>query len=250
MVYLAAAVVGGIEESSRSHTRFYVDNTTIQNNVLVACARAGVPRLCFLSSACAYPPTAPLPLTPDSILSGKFEPTNEGYSLAKVGGMRLCEYLTKPGTNFYSVLPCNLYGPGARPLGRAAHVVPALLGKLLGVGPVPVGGWSSRREFLYVDDFVDALLTLLAVDYAGPPVNVGSGVETQIADLARLCATVVGADPRRLMRTDEIPSGVSSKLLNSEPLRSLGWAPQMSLEAGLVPTAIYVKDFLAGAVSK
>jgi GDP-L-fucose synthase len=250
LVFLAAAKVGGIAANSAAPAEFLYDNLMIEANVIEAARIRGVEKLVFLGSSCIYPKFAAQPIIEDALLTGPLEPTNQWYAIAKIAGIKLCQaYRRQYGCDFVSAQPTNLYGPGDNYDLETSHVVPALLrktheAKLAGRSNLSLWGTGApKREFLHVDDLADALL-FIARHYSGEqPINIGSGDELSIADLARTIACILGFsghidfDPLK-------PDGTPRKLLDSSRLSSLGWTPSITLEAGLRST---YADFLASA---
>lgn len=245
VVVVAAARVGGILANRDFPADFLYDNLMIAANVIHAAAQAGVERLLFLGSSCIYPVDAPQPVREEALLAGPPEPTNEAYAIAKIAGIKLCEaYRRQRGCDFFSVMPCNLYGPGDRFDLARSHVVPALMMKAHAakVGAAPsLSVWGSGRplrEFLYVEDLAGALVFALK-NYAGTrPLNVGSGEEIAIGDLARAVARAVGFGGEIVFDPAK-PDGAPRKVMYSGRIRAAGWRPRMSLEAGLAETYKY-----------
>lgn len=242
VVVLAAARVGGILANDSYPAQFLYDNLMIEANVIEAARVSQVEKLLFLGSSCIYPKMAPQPIREDALLTGPLEPTNEWYAIAKIAGIKLCEaYRREYGCDFISAMPTNLYGPGDNFDLQTSHVLPALIrkaheAKINGVASIGVwGSGSPLREFLHVDDLADACVFLLA-NYSGAlHINIGSGTDLSIRDLTGLICETVGYkgeitfDPTR-------PDGTPRKLMNSDLLRSMGWAPRVSLNEGLVST--------------
>ena len=241
-IFLSAAKVGGILANASYPADFLFDNLMIEANVISAAARHGVGKLLFLGSSCIYPKYAPQPINENSLLSGALEPTNEWYAVAKIAGIKLCQaYRQQHGMDFISAMPTNLYGPGDNFDPQTSHVLPALIRK---THEAHIGGarkltiWGSGtplREFLHVDDCADALVMLMKRYSATEHVNVGSGADVSIIDLARLVASVVGftgevvTDPSK-------PDGTPRKLMSAAKLEALGWAPTIALDAGIRQT--------------
>lgn len=250
-VYLAAAKVGGIWANAHLPAEFIYQNLMVEANVIHSAWRHGVKRLLFLGSSCIYPRLAPQPMTEDALLTGSLEPTNEPYAVAKIAGIKLCEsYNRQYGTDFRSVMPTNLYGPGDNFNLRESHVIPALLrkfhdAKLAEQPEVDVwGSGEARREFLHVDDMADAcvhLMDLGQADYAAMTqpmcshVNVGSGVDLPIRELAELVKRVTGY-PGGIRFDRRKPDGPPRKLLDVRRLQQLGWTARIGLEEGLAQT--------------
>lgn len=242
VVIIAAARVGGIAANSASPVAFLYDNLMIEANIIEGAARTGVEKLLFLGSTCIYPREAPQPIDEEALLSGPLEKTNEWYAIAKIAGIKLCQaYRQEQGLDFISALPTNLYGPGDNYDLETSHVLPALLrkaheAKINNADALVIWGTGTPlREFLHVDDLAAALVYLLR-NYSGPmPINVGSGEELTIADLARLVCKTVGFegpltfDPSR-------PDGTPRKLANLSRLHALGWNNARPLSQGLQQT--------------
>ncbi len=239
-VYLAAARVGGIGDNAAHPADFIRDNLLIQTNVIDAAYRFGSQKLLFLGSSCIYPRLAPQPLRPEYLMSGPLEPTNQAYAMAKLAGIEMCRsYREQFGFNAICAMPTNLYGPGDRFDEHQSHVIPALMLKMLkarDAGEPEVRVWGSGRalrEFLYVDDLADALLMLMDRYEGNEIVNVGSGEEITIADLARLIAEVVGYKGE-LQFDSTRPDGTPRKILQTDRLRAMGWRPTTTLADGLL----------------
>lgn len=237
-ILVAAARVGGIGANAAAPADFLRDNLAIAQNVIDGAHRADVPRLLFLGSSCIYPKHAPQPITEDSLLTGPLEETNEAYAIAKIAGLKLCQfYRGQYGRAYISAMPTNLYGPHDRFDESASHVIPAMLMKFHANGPFVTlwGTGSPLREFLHVDDLAAALLLLLRSYDGEQPVNIGSGEEITIRALADLIKTITGFEGR--VGFDETkPDGTPRKLLDSSRMRALGWAPSIGLEDGLCQT--------------
>lgn len=238
-VFLLAAVVGGIQANDRQPVDFLYDNLAIASNVIHASARAGVGKLMFVGSSCFYPRMADQPIREDALLTGPLEPTNQWYAVAKIAGLKLCQaYRRQQGADFVTVVPANLYGPWDDFDPATGHVVSALIRKVHAAhaahgGPVEVWGTGTpRREFLYVDDAADAMVFLMERYSAEEPINIASGAETTIAELANAVASVVGY--QNGFRYDRSRSdGMPRKVLDASRLRALGWRPRTSLHEGL-----------------
>jgi len=250
-VYLAAAKVGGIQANDRYPAEFIHANLMIEANVIDAAYRAGVERLLFLGSSCIYPRLAEQPMREDALLTGALEPTNEPYAIAKIAGIKLCgSYNRQYGTDFRSIMPTNLYGPGDNFDLANSHVIPALLRKFHEAktgGASEVEIWGSgrpRREFLHVDDMAAACLHVMQLssdDYGRHTeprmshINVGTGRDVNIAELAGLVAEVVGF--KGSLRFDASkPDGAPRKLLDCSRLAALGWEARIGLPEGLEST--------------
>ena len=240
-VFLAAAKVGGIGANSTYPAEFFYQNMTIALNVIDASYKFGVTKLLNLGSSCIYPRMAPQPLKEEYLLTGPLEPTNEAYALAKIAAIRMCRHYNEEyGTNFLSVMPTNMYGPGDNYDLFSSHVLPAMIRKFheakrSGMEVVLWGDGSPLREFLHVDDCAVAVVMLMEkFNYQdiGELINIGSGTELAIMTLADLMADVVGYSG--LIRWDrEKPNGTPRKLLDSSKLFSIGWKPTIPLRMGL-----------------
>lgn len=241
-VFLAAAKVGGIHANDTFPADFLYDNLMIEANIIHAAARTGVEKLLFLGSSCIYPRLAPQPILEEALLTGPLEPTNEWYAVAKIAGMKLCQaYRRQHGCDFISAMPTNLYGPGDNFDLETSHVIPALMrkahtAKVAGEREMVIWGTGRPlREFLHVDDCADALVHLLR-NYSGDiHINVGSGADLPIMELARLMAEVVGFKGEIVTDTTK-PDGTPRKLMSGERLAAMGWKPAIPLEAGLAST--------------
>ena len=261
-VILAAAKVGGIHANDTYPADFIYENLMIQANVIHAAYRVGVARLLQLGSSCIYPRAAPQPMAEDALLTGPLEPTNEPYAIAKIAGIKLCEsYNRQHGTDFRSVMPTNLYGPGDNFHPTNSHVLPALIRRLheareTGAPEVTIWGTGTpRREFLHVDDMAAAALhvfDLPQADYAAATrpmlshVNIGTGEDISIAELARLIAGVVGYEGRLEFDTTK-PDGTPRKLMDVSTLDRLGWRATIPLREGIEGTYRWFLDH-AGAL--
>lgn len=242
-VVMAAAVVGGIADNMRRPGDFLHDNLAIQTSVIEAARRFGVARLVFLGSSCMYPRDAPQPMREQDLLAGPPEPTNAAYAIAKRTGLALCQaYRTQHGCDFVTLVPTNLYGPGDRFDPDRGHVIPALIRRLTaarerGEPEAPVwGSGRPRREFLHVDDLADAVVRALSGDPGGEPINIGTGRDIAVADLARLIAEGVGYRGRLVFDRSR-PDGMPVKRLDtSRAARVLGWRPRIGLREGLART--------------
>jgi GDP-L-fucose synthase len=241
-VLLAAAKVGGIHANDTYPADFVYQNLMIQTNVIHAAYEAGVKKLLFLGSSCIYPKHAPQPMKEEYLLSGPLEPTNEPYAVAKIAGIKMCAaYNRQYRSNFLSVMPTNLYGPGDNYDLLDSHVLPALIRKAheakeRGDPEIVIWGTGTpRREFLYSDDLADACVFLLErydAQEIGEFVNIGVGRDFTIAETAALVAAVVGFVGKLVFDSTK-PDGTPRKLLDTSRLSTLGWAPQTGLEEGL-----------------
>ena len=238
-VFVAAAKVGGIHANNVYRADFLYDNLMIEANLIQAAHEVGVEKLLFLGSSCIYPKLADQPLVEDALLTGALEPTNEPYAIAKIAGIKLCEaYRDQHGSNFISAMPTNLYGPGDNYDLQNSHVVPALIRKFheAKVNGDPIvtcwGTGSPRREFLHVDDLAEACLFLMK-EYDGKAfVNVGTGSDLPIKELAELISRIVGYEGDIVWDTDK-PDGTPRKLMNCDRIHALGWTHRIGLEEGL-----------------
>jgi len=238
-VFLAAARVGGIGANSARGADFIRENLQIQTNVLDCAHRYGVRKLLFLGSSCIYPRDCPQPIREEYLLSGPLEPTNEPYAVAKIAGLVACRaYRRQHGRDFVALMPTNLYGPGDSDDPETSHVLPALIRKFSEArraGRPEVTLWGTgtpRREFLHVDDLAEACLTVME-RYSGEiALNVGTGEDLTIAELARLVAEEVGYGGRILWDPSR-PDGTPRKLLDVSRIRELGWRPRIGLREGL-----------------
>ncbi|MBB4370727.1 GDP-L-fucose synthase [Bradyrhizobium sp. cir1] len=239
VVFLAAAKVGGIVANDTLRAEFIYDNIAIAANVIQAAHQNRTEKLMFLGSSCIYPKLAPQPLREDSVLTGPLEPTNEPYAIAKIAGIKMAEaYRSQYGSDFISVMPTNLYGPGDNYHPEYSHVVAALVrrfheAKLAGSKSVVVWGTGTpRREFLYVDDLADACIYLMKT-YSSPElINIGTGEDISIAELALMVASAIGFRGEIRFDTSR-PGGTPRKLLDVGRLSGLGWRATTSLEDGI-----------------
>ncbi len=247
-VFLAAAKVGGIEANKSALADFMYDNMMLEMNVIHAAWRNGCRKLQFLGSSCIYPRMAPQPIPENSLLTSSLEPTNEAYALAKISGLKYCEYLNRQyGTDYISVMPTNLYGPNDNYHPTHSHVLPALIrrfheAKESGAAEVVCwGDGSPLREFLYVDDLAN-LCVFLMNNYSGnETVNAGSGKEISIRDLAETVAGIVGYRGRIVWDASK-PNGTPRKLLDVSKAKALGWRYTTELEDGI---RMAYEDFLS-----
>jgi GDP-L-fucose synthase len=242
VVFLAAARVGGILANDNYPADFLYENLMIEANVMRACATVGVAKLLFLGSSCIYPKLAPQPMTEDALLTGPLEPTNEAYAIAKIAGVRLAQALRRQnGVDFICAMPTNLYGPGDNFDLQSSHVLPALIRKAhdarLGRAKEMVvwGSGTPRREFLHVDDCADALVHMMGAYSAAEHLNVGTGADIAIADLARIVCEVVGFDGQ-IVPDPSKPDGTLRKLLDVTRLHKTGWGHRIGLREGIAST--------------
>lgn len=247
-VFLAAAKVGGIWANKTYPAEFIYDNLLIESNIINASYRNRVSKLLFLGSSCIYPKNAPQPISEEDLLSGSLEPTNDAYAIAKIAGIKLCQaYHGQYGCRFISVMPTNLYGPGDNYHLQNAHVLPALIrkfheAKLKGEENVTVwGSGKPRREFLHVDDLAAACFFLMQ-RYEDPAIiNIGSGKDNTIAEMALLIKAISGFNGE-LVFDDSKPDGTPRKLLNVDKLTALGWQATIGLEEGIRDTYVDFAD--------
>ncbi|MAF97615.1 MAG: GDP-fucose synthetase [Micavibrio sp.] len=248
IVIMAAGKVGGIVANVEKPAAFLYENLMIEANVIHSCYLAGVEKLLFLGSSCIYPKDAAIPIVEDALLSGALEPTNAPYALAKIAGVKMCDsYRMQFACDYISAMPCNLYGIGDRYDARKSHVVPALLMRahMAKVANDPElivwGSGQVLREFLFVDDLADGLIFLLK-NYSGAgAINIGSGEEISVAELASLICETVGFEGR-LVFDKNMPDGVKRKLIDSQKIMNAGWRYKTTLRYGLAKT---YEDFLA-----
>lgn len=248
VVILSAAKVGGIHANNTFPVDFLQDNLMIQNSVISGAHIANVERLLFLGSSCIYPKNAAQPITENALLTGSLEPTNAPYAVAKIAGITLVEaYRRQYGHDWISAMPTNLYGPGDNYHSENSHVLPALLrrfheAKMAASEELIIwGSGLPKREFMHVDDLADALVFLLKHYSDDKHINVGSGQETTIADLAQIIGEIVGCNPTLVFDTSK-RDGMPRKLLDSSKLKKLGWDCARSLREGITST---YEDFLS-----
>jgi GDP-L-fucose synthase len=238
-IFLAAAKVGGILANDTRPAEFLHDNLVIETNIINSAYQNGVSKLLFLGSSCIYPKFAPQPITEDSLLTGPLEPTNEWYAIAKIAGIKLAQaYRKQYGADFISAMPTNLYGPGDNFDLNSSHVMPALIrkaheAKLSGADSITIWGTGSpRREFLHADDCADACVHLMKTYSDFEHVNVGSGEDTTILELAQLVCKVVEFTGDIITDTTK-PDGTPRKLMSANKLRGMGWKPSINLRDGI-----------------
>lgn len=246
-VFLSAAKVGGIVANNTHPADFLYENMLIEMNVINSAFKNNCKKLEFLGSSCIYPKFAEQPITEDSLLTGSLEPTNEAYALAKISGLRYCQYLNKQyGTNYISVMPTNLYGPNDNYDSVNSHVLPAMIKKFHDAkennfsAVTCWGDGSALREFLYVDDLADLCVFLMNNYNEQDPVNAGSGEEISIKDLAELVASIVGYKGEILWDTTK-PNGTPRKLLDLSKSKNIGWKYKTPLIDGIKMT---YEDFM------
>jgi len=247
-VFLAAAKVGGIHANNTYPAEFIYQNLAVQNNVIHASYRHGVTKLCFLGSSCIYPKHAPQPMKEEYLLTGTLEPTNQPYALAKIAGIEMVRsYNRQYGTRYISVMPTNLYGPNDNFDLQNSHVLPALIRKFVDAeksGAPSVTLWGSgrpRREFLYVEDMADACIFLMNTYDGDDFVNIGTGTDITILELAGMIKEAVGY--RGALEFDPSkPDGTPQKLLDVSRLTSLGWKAKMGLKEGVQQTIRWYRE--------
>ncbi len=246
-IFIAAAKVGGIHANNTFRAQFLHENLAIADNLIDGAHQAGVQRLMFLGSSCIYPKLAAQPIREDSLLTGPLEPTNEPYAIAKIAGVKMCEaYNAQYGRQYVSAMPTNLYGPNDNYDLQTSHVLPALIRKahdarLRGDSEYVVwGSGTPMREFLYVDDLADACVHMMERGYDGPLVNIGTGQDVTIRELAEAVMKVVGFTGRIVFDASK-PDGTPRKLLDVGRLHALGWQHRVDLKQGI---ALAYQDFL------
>lgn len=241
-VFLAAAKVGGILANDSFPADFLYQNLVIETNIIDAAHRADVAKLCFLGSSCIYPKFAEQPIVEEALLTGLLEPTNEWYAIAKIAGIKLAQsYRRQYGSDYISAMPTNLYGPGDNFDLNSSHVLPALIrkaheAKTSGARTMTLwGSGTPMREFLHVDDCADACVFLMKTYSDAGHINVGSGTDIAIIDLARLVCEVVGAEVEITLDTSK-PDGTPRKLMSNAKLAGMGWSPRVALRDGIAST--------------
>lgn len=251
-VVIAAAKVGGIHANSTYPADFIYENLVIAANLVEGCRRAEVKRVLFLGSSCIYPKLAPQPMPESCLLTSPLEPTNEAYAIAKIAGLKLCQhYRAQHGLLYHSAMPTNLYGPGDNYHPENSHVIPALVrrfheAKERGDASVTIWGTGTpRREFLHVDDLAAACFHLLALESPPDWVNVGTGEDLSIHELASLVAETVGFTGSILTDPTK-PDGTPRKLMDISAIQQTGWSPHIDLKSGLAGA---YRDFLASIES-
>ena len=245
-VYLAAAKVGGIGANAYYPGHFIYDNLMIQTNVIHAARKFGVKKLLFLGSSCIYPKFAEQPITEDQLLGGHLEPSNDSYAIAKIAGIKMCQaYRKQYGFNAISLMPTNLYGPNDNYDLDSSHVLPAMIRKFHEAKDKVTlwGDGSAMREFLYVDDLAEAAFKCM-VDYDSEEIiNVGTGEDITIKELAGIVSDVVGCPGKTVWDTSK-PNGTPRKVLNVDKIKSLGWEPKVGLREGIEKTYELYKESL------
>lgn len=253
-VFLAAAKVGGIQANYSSPAEFFYVNSMIQNNIVHNAFNSNIKKLLFLGSSCIYPKMSPQPMKEESLLSGYLEPTNEAYAIAKISGLKMCQYYKEQyGSNFISCMPTNLYGPYDNFDLENSHVLPALLKKIhdAKINKLPVvqiwGSGSPLREFLYVDDMADACIFLMN-NYDGVEhVNIGTGSEVSIRELAWIIKEIIGYEGEFEFDSTK-PDGSPRKLLDISKLEHLGWKSRIGLKDGIKMTYDWYSRMSGGKI--
>jgi GDP-L-fucose synthase len=249
-VYLAAAKVGGIGANNDYPAHFIYDNLMIQTNIIDAARKFGVKKLLFLGSSCIYPKFATQPITEDQLMTGALEPTNDAYAIAKIAGIKMCQaYRKQYGFNAISLMPTNLYGPNDNFDLESSHVLPAMIAKFHAAlshskhWEVKLwGDGSAMREFLHVDDLAEACFVCMKDYNEFEHINVGTGEDVTIKELAQTVADVVGYN-RDINWDSTKPNGTPRKVLNVDKIKALGWEPKISLKEGIKTTYEWYKDY-------
>tara|TARA_R100001463_G_scaffold119525_2_gene175404 strand:- start:2331 stop:3260 length:930 start_codon:yes stop_codon:yes gene_type:complete len=248
-VFLAAAKVGGIGANSEYPAEFIHDNLMIQTNVIDSAYRSGVKKLIFLGSSCIYPKFPKMPITEDQLLEGQLESSNDAYAIAKIAGIKMCQaYRKQYGFNAISVMPTNLYGPNDNFDHNSSHVLPALISKFDGSLEKSKhwvvklwGDGSPKREFLHVDDLAEALVVCMDKYDSDDIINIGTGEDVTIKELAETIVDVVGYENDYEWDISK-PNGTPRKVLNVDKMKSLGWEPKISLRDGIESTYEWYKE--------
>jgi len=248
-VFLAAAKVGGIGANSEYPAEFIHDNLMIQTNVIDSAYRSGVKKLIFLGSSCIYPKFPKMPITEDQLLEGQLESSNDAYAIAKIAGIKMCQaYRKQYGFNAISVMPTNLYGPNDNFDHNSSHVLPALISKFDGSLEKSKhwvvklwGDGSPKREFLHVDDLAEALVVCMDKYDSDDIINIGTGEDVTIKELAETIVDVVGYKNDYEWDISK-PNGTPRKVLNVDKMKSLGWEPKISLRDGIESTYEWYKE--------
>lgn len=247
-IFLAAARVGGIKANSEQPAEFIYDNLMISANVIQAAYRYNVKKMIFLGSSCIYPRNCPQPITEDYLLTDVLEKSNESYAIAKIAGIKLCQaYNAQYGTNFITCMPTNVYGPYDNFDLNSCHVLPALIAKCYAAQKeakeiVEVWGTGTvYREFIYVEDLAEALIFLMNIYNDNEPINIGTGTDLTIHDLAQLIAHIIGFKGKLIFDLTK-PEGTPRKLLDVSKLHALGWMPHYSLNVGIEKTVTWYKE--------
>ena len=250
-VFLAAAKVGGIGANSEQPADFIYDNLMIQTNIIDAAYRHGVKKLLFLGSSCIYPKFPKMPITEDQLMTSELEPSNDAYAIAKIAGVKMCQaYRKQYGFNAIAVMPNNLYGPGDNFDHNSSHVLPAMISKFDGSldksehwEVVLWGDGTPMREFLHVDDLAEACYTCMETYDDSELINIGTGEDVTIKELAETIKDIVGYENSIKWDTDK-PNGTPRKVLNVDKMKSLSWEPKISLREGIESTYQWYKETL------
>ena len=245
-VYLAAAKVGGIGANKDYPGHFIYDNLMIQSNIIHAARKFGVKKLLFLGSSCIYPKMCEQPIKEEYLMTGPLEPTNDAYAIAKIAGIKMCQaYRKQYGFNAISLMPTNLYGPNDNFDLETSHVLPALIRKFHEANDEVIlwGDGSAMREFLHVDDLAEACFTCMLKYNEPEPINVGTGEDVTIKELAEIIGDVVGYRGKMIWDTSK-PNGTPRKVLNVDKIKSLGWEPKIDLMEGIKSTYEWYNDFV------
>lgn len=247
-VILAAAKVGSIEENRLNPAEFLIENLEIELNVIHSAFKNNVKNLIFISSSCVYPDNAPQPLKEDVIFTGRLEPENEAYGLAKLAGIKACEYYKREyGLNYFSVLPTNLYGVNDSFDPEHSHVIPGVMRRMddaKNENKESISVWGTGniyREFLYVDDAADAIIFLLKNTPSENIINLGTGIDLTIKELVKEIKNVVGYEGELIFDTSK-PDGIYKRQLDMSKLKAMGWQPKTSLKEGLIITYKWYKE--------
>jgi GDP-L-fucose synthase len=242
IIIMAAGRVGGIVANASNQAAFLYDNLAMAQNVIHGAHLAGIEKLIYLGSSCIYPKDAPQPISEDALLTGALEQTNEGYALAKIAGVKLCEYYSRQyGRDYKSVMPTNLYGKFDHFDAEKSHVIPALMFKIHQAkikhdnSVILWGTGASLREFLYVDDLAEALICVLNSNDREKIINIGSGEEVSIQILAEMMSSIMGYEGNIIFDPTK-PNGTVRKFLNSQKINAMGWNAQTDLRDGLTKT--------------
>jgi GDP-L-fucose synthase len=242
LVFLCAAKVGGIKANSEDKASFITTNLKIQTNVIESCHLSGVKKLVFLGSSCIYPKNCPQPIKEEYLLSGPLEETNDAYAIAKIAGIKMCQsYRQQYGSDYISVMPCNLYGPGDNFDLDSSHVLPALIrkfheAKINNRDGVEIWGTGKpMREFMYVEDLADALIFISEKYSSSEIINIGTGNEISIDNLALTISKIVGYSGR-IDYNSTYPDGTMRKVMDTSKINNIGWLPKISLEEGILKT--------------
>lgn len=239
-VFVAAAKCGGIFDNINYPVNYLLDNLNIQNNIISSAYKYNVKRLMFFASSCIYPKNCSMPIKEEYLLTGELEKTNEPYSVAKIAGIKLCDaYRTQYGCEYFSVNPCNVYGPNDKFDPMHGHVMSSLIYKIWKAKKENIkevqcfGDGSPKREFIYADDLADAAVSLMTISDPPSIVNIGTGVDHSIMDIAKMISSLVEYDGELIWDTSK-PNGVMRKVLDVSKLNLLGWKPSITLEQGIL----------------